>query len=194
MSVSLLVVPGSTRKAAFSKQLARAAVAAAEGLGAKPTLVDLADYAMPLYDGDLEDREGVPEGAVRLRERIVAHDALLFVSPEYNASVPAVFKNTIDWLSRPDARSKQRAFRGQVAGLLSSSPGALGGLRGLVHLRQILMNVGLLVPTEQFALSAANQAFDDQGALKDERQQAGVAKVITAVVRLTRALASTDHS
>ena len=149
----LLVVPGSTRTAAFSKQLARAACKLADAAGAQTTLIDLREFAMPLYDGDLEAGSGLPEGAVRLRQVMKQHDALLFASPEYNASIPAVLKNTIDWLSRPHAAEPGvNAFANKVAGLLSSSPGALGGLRGLVHLRQILMNVGVLVITEQFAL------------------------------------------
>ena len=101
--VSILVVPGSTRSDAFSKKLARAACKLVEQAGARATFVDLRDHAMPLYDGDLETREGLPAEAVRLRGFVKQHEALLFVSPEYNASIPAVLKNTLDWLSRPHA-------------------------------------------------------------------------------------------
>tara|TARA_R110002072_G_scaffold109160_1_gene236257 strand:+ start:21203 stop:21772 length:570 start_codon:yes stop_codon:yes gene_type:complete len=187
--MKLLVIPGSTRRAAFSKQLARAIVGSAPS-GTEITIADLSDFAMPMYDGDLEEAEGLPESAIKLREVVKQHDALLFVSPEYNASIPAVLKNTIDWLSRPYApEPKVSVWAGKVAGLLSSSPGALGGMRGLVHLRQILMNVGMQVVTEQFALGTAHEAFAADGSLKSDRQQAGVDKVVASVVRIATALA-----
>jgi len=189
MVTRLLVIPGSTRAGAFSKQLARA-VAQSVPEGAAATVVDLGELAIPLYDGDLEEASGLPDGAVRLRRAVQEHDAVLFVSPEYNASIPAVLKNAIDWVSRPYAAEEGvAAWAGKVAGLLSSSPGALGGLRGLVHLRQVLMNVGMQVVTEQFALGSAHEAFDEGGALVGERQRGGVEQVVASVLRLTRALA-----
>ncbi|HEX5054010.1 MAG TPA: NAD(P)H-dependent oxidoreductase, partial [Planctomycetota bacterium] len=157
---TILVIPGSTRTDAFSKKLARAACGLVEQAGAAPTFADLRDYAMPLYDGDLEAEHGVPEAAVRLRVAVQQHDALLVVTPEYNASMPAVLKNTIDWLSRPYAPEPGvQPFKGKVGALLASSPGALGGLRALVHLRQVLQNLGVLVISEQFALAKAAGAF-----------------------------------
>lgn len=183
------VVAGSTRTGSFAKQLARAAVAAVDAAGGAGTFVDLRDFAMPLYDGDLEAASGLPDGAVRLRRLVGAHDALLFASAEYNASIPAVLKNAIDWLSRPHAAEPGvSVFRGKVAGLLSSSPGALGGLRGLVHLRQVLMNVGLLVVTEQFALGGADRAFAADGSLHDDKHRAGVDKVVRSLLRVSAAL------
>ncbi|MBL8728437.1 MAG: NAD(P)H-dependent oxidoreductase [Planctomycetes bacterium] len=185
----LLCVPGSLRTGAFSKQLARAACQLAEANGTAATCIDLRDYAMPLYDGDLEAADGLPAAAVRLRAVVQQHDALLVVSPEYNASIPAVLKNTLDWLSRPHAPEPGvSVFQGKVAGLLSSSPGALGGLRGLVHLRQILMNLGLLVITEQFALGGAASAFGPDGALLDGRHMAGVQKVLQRLVHTAERL------
>lgn len=175
----ILCIPGSLRSEAFSRQLARAACRLAEADGAAATCIDLRDYTMPLYDGDLEAAHGLPEAAVRLRAVVQAHDALLVVSPEYNASIPAVLKNTLDWLSRPHAAEPGvSVFHDKVAGLLASSPGALGGLRALVHLRQILMNLGLLVITEQFALGGAAAAFAADGSLRDEKHAAGVRKVV----------------
>lgn len=190
MSTRILVIPGSTRSEALSKRFARS-VPALLPEGAEATVVDLRDHAMPLYDGDLEKAEGLPEAAVALRELVKQHDAVVFVSPEYNASIPGVLKNTIDWLSRPHEPDPDgQPWAGKVAGLLSSSPGALGGMRGLVHLRQILMNVGMQVVTEQFALGKAHEAFDDDGGLASERHRAAVEKVLGSVVRLSRALAS----
>ena len=185
------VIAGSTREGSFAKKLARAAAGAVDGAGGVGRFVDLRDHAMPLYDGDLEEAEGLPAGAVSLREVVGDCDAVLFVSPEYNASISAVLKNAIDWVSRPYKQEPDRkVWPGKVAGLLSSSPGALGGMRGLVHLRQIAMNVGMQVVTEQFALGGAHEAFGDDGALTGERHQAGVDKVVRAVLRMATALRS----
>ena len=190
MGIRVLVVAGSTRTDAFSKKLARAAVRSVEQAGAQATLVDLRDYPMPLYDGDLETTGGLPEHAVRLRELLKAHDALLVASPEYNSSIPAVLKNALDWLSRPHAPEPGVSpYRGKVTALLSSSPGALGGLRGLVHLRQILQNVGCTVITEQFALGNAGAAFAADGALADAAQAKGVAGVVRRLIDITTRLA-----
>jgi NAD(P)H-dependent FMN reductase len=185
----LLCIAGSLRTEAFSKRLARAACRLAEANGVGATCIDLRDYTMPLYDGDLETASGLPEAAVRLRDLAKQHDALLIVSPEYNASIPAVLKNTLDWLSRPHAPEPGvSVFQGKVAGMLSSSPGALGGLRGLVHLRQILMNLGLLVITEQFALGNAGAAFAPDGALLDGKHTASVQKVLQRLVHTAERL------
>lgn len=176
---SVLVIAGSTRTGAFSKQLARAACGLAAAAGHHPTFVDLREFPMPLYDGDHEAQHGLPEAAVRLRGMVRTHEALLVVSPEYNASIPAVLKNALDWLSRPYAAEPGvQAVAGKVAGLLSSSPGALGGLRGLVHLRQVLMNLGALVITEQFALGDAGAAFAADGSLRDAKAADGVRRVL----------------
>lgn len=175
----LLVIAGSTRTGAFSKQLARAACALAATAGLFATFVDLRDHAMPLYDGDLEEASGLPEGALRLRALLLAHDAVVVVTPEYNASLPAVLKNALDWTSRPHAAEPGvSAWKNKVAALLASSPGALGGLRALVHLRQVLMNLGALVLTEQFALGNAAKAFGADGALLDAKQAATVLGIV----------------
>jgi NAD(P)H-dependent FMN reductase len=175
----LLVIAGSTRTAAFSKKHARAACSIAAIAGHEATFVDLREYAMPLYDGDLEESEGLPEAAVRLRGMVKTHDALLVVTAEYNSSLPAVLKNTLDWLSRPyKAEPGVSPTKGKVAAMLSSSPGALGGLRALVHLRQVLMNLGCTVITEQFSLGNAAAAFAPDGALLDAKQAASVKHVI----------------
>lgn len=191
MSVRILVIAGSTRTEAYSKKLAHAAVRSVEQAGASATFVDLRDYPMPLYDGDLEAAGGLPEQAIRLRDLMQRHDALLIATPEYNSSIPAVLKNALDWLSRPHAAEPGVSpYRNKVAGLLSSSPGPMGGLRGLVHLRQILQNVGCLVITEQFALGNAGSAFAADGSLSDARQAEGVAAVVRRLIELTARLAA----
>lgn len=190
MPTRVLVIPGSLRSGSFARQLARAAADLAVAGGAVATLVDLRDLAMPLYDGDLEAAHGLPEHAVALRRLVQQHDALLVVTPEYNASIPAVLKNALDWVSRPYAAEPGvSAFRGKTAALLASSPGALGGLRALVHLRQILMNLGVLVLTEQFALGGANSAFGPGGELLDEKHRTAVGNVVLRLVAVSAKLA-----
>lgn len=186
----LLVIAGSTRTAAFSKQLARATCRLAEAAGHGATFVDLREFAMPLYDGDLEEASGLPEAAVRLRGLLKANDGVLVVTPEYNASLPAVLKNALDWTSRPYAKEPGVApWKGKVAALLASSPGALGGLRALVHLRQVLMNLGALVLTEQFALGNAASAFAADGSLGDAKQAASVKGIVERLAHVAGRLA-----
>lgn len=190
MSPAILVVAGSTRTQALSKQLARAVCGSIEQLGAAPTFVDLRDYPMPLYDGDLEAAEGLPEAAVRLRQLVQQHQAFVFVTPEYNASLPAVLKNALDWLSRPYAKEPGVSpLRQRVAALLSSSPGALGGQRALVHLRAVLMNLGMLVLTEQFALGNADRAFAADGGLVDGKQVETIRGILRRLVHVASRLA-----
>ncbi|MEZ4448678.1 MAG: NAD(P)H-dependent oxidoreductase [Nannocystaceae bacterium] len=187
---TILAFAGSARRGSLNKRLARAAASAAEAEGAAVTFIDLADFEMPIYHGDLEEAEGVPAAALRLAEVFRAHQGLLIASPENNASVSSLLKNTIDWLSRPGARAEGNPFAGKVAGLLAASPGALGGLRGLVHVRAICQTLGVLALPEQFALPAAHEAFDDEGHLKDPKRQKSLVQVVQRLCAVTRALAS----
>jgi NAD(P)H-dependent FMN reductase len=149
------------------------------------TIVDLRDLPMPLYDGDLEARDGLPPNAKKFKELLLAHQGLLIASPEYNSSISAVLKNAIDWASRPVPGEESLAcFKGKVAGLVAASPGALGGLRGLVHLRAILGNISVIVVPEQAAVGKAQDAFDADGSLKDAGQKKMVDGVGAAVARL----------
>jgi NAD(P)H-dependent FMN reductase len=182
----LLIVPGSARNGSLNKALAQAAADAARAAGAAVTLVDLRDFPLPVYDGDLEIRDGVPAPARELGKIFRAHAGVLFVSPENNASIPALLKNTLDWMSRLRGEDP---FAGRVAGLMAASPGALGGLRGLVHLRQTLQALNMLVITEQFALPRANQAFDTEGRLADPRQQESVNRVVHRLIHTAGRLA-----
>lgn len=168
----ILAFAGSARRASYNKRLIEIGAAGAREAGAVVTLVDLADYPMPLYHGDLEAEQGLPENALRLRQTFAAHDALLISAPEYNSSVTPLLKNTIDWVSRPTEREPSLKYlKGKLAGLLAASPGRLGGLRGLAHLRQILGNIGLTVIPQQLAVGGAADAFDEHGLLKDEQLQ-----------------------
>ncbi|HRQ76197.1 MAG TPA: NAD(P)H-dependent oxidoreductase [Phycisphaerales bacterium] len=188
---SILAFAGSTREGSFNKKLIRVAARLAEAAGAKVTLLDLRDLALPLYDGDLEQQSGLPDGALRLKKLMKEHDAFLIASAEYNSSVSAVLKNAIDWASRPQGDDRPlQAFAGKVAGLMAASTGALGGLRGLVHLRAILGNINVLVVPEQFALAKANEAFNEDGSLKDDAPKQAVEKIVRRVVDLAARLKS----
>lgn len=181
----VLAFAGSTRTDSCNKKLVRVVAASAEATGVDVTVVDLRDLPMPLYDGDLEAREGLPPNAKKFKELLLAHQGLLISSPEYNSSISPVLKNAIDWASRPVPGEESLAcFKGKVAGLVAASPGALGGLRGLVHLRSILGNISVIVVPEQAAVSKAHEAFDADGSLKDAGQKKMVDGVGAAVARL----------
>jgi NAD(P)H-dependent FMN reductase len=187
---TILAFAGSARADSLNKRLIRAAAQAAREAGGEVTLIDLDEYPLPVYHGDLETREGMPANARRLRELFMRHHALLIASPENNASVSSLLKNTIDWLSRADAGQNGLVpFKGKVAALVAASPGALGGLRGLVHLRQILMTLNVLVLTEQFALPRAHEAFGPDGALQDPRHHASMTGVARRLIEITARLA-----
>jgi len=167
----ILAFAGSTRTDSFNKNLVRIAAGAARASGVETTMVDLKDYPLPLFDEDLEAGQGMPENAAKLKELFVSHDGLLIASPEYNSSISGVLKNVIDWVSRgPKGEAPLLAFSGKSAAILSASPGALGGLRGLVHLRSILANLNVIVLPEQTAVGSAYDQFDADGNLKDSRQ------------------------
>jgi chromate reductase len=172
----LLALAGSARRDSLNKKLLAVGAAGARAAGAEVTVVDLADYPMPLYDGDLESRDGLPEKALELKALFESHGGLLLACPEYNGSITPLLKNTIDWVSRkatPD-EAPLAAYRGKAAALLAASPGGLGGLRGLVHVRAILGNIGVLVLPTQVAVPAAHQAFDEEGRLVDEKRRGAV--------------------
>lgn len=181
----IVAFAGSARKDSFNKKLIRLAAKAAEAAGAQVTLLDLRDFAMPLYDGDLEAAEGIPEPARRFKQALIEHDGFLISSPEYNSSISPALKNAIDWASRPvPGEPALVAYQGKAAGLMAASPGALGGLRGLVHVRSILGNIGVLVIPDQIAIAKAPDAFAADGSLKDATQQAGVEKVARSLTTL----------
>lgn len=166
----ILAFSGSLREGSYNDRLVRVAAAGAAGAGADVTTIALRDYALPVFDEDLEKAQGLPETGRRLKELFRAHDGLLIASPEYNSSVSAALKNAIDWVSRPEAdQPPLSCFAGKVAGIMAASPGALGGLRGLVHLRAILGNIQVTVLPDQVAIPAVHEALVD-GRLKDERK------------------------
>ena len=185
-SNQLLVFAGSTRAGSWNRKLARVAADLARAAGAGVTHIELADFELPLYNADLEAR-GTPEAAIRLKELFHAHPGWIICSPEYNGSYTGLLKNTIDWVSspvkgHPDWSSGTRPFEGKVVGLLSASPGALGGLRSQSHLAPLLTNLECWLAPKAFALGQAGSAFDDQGALVQETQRERVRAVVNQVL------------
>ena len=139
-------------------------------------MIALRDFPMPLYDGDLEDASGLPEAAKQLKEIFRGHHGLLIASPEYNSSISGALKNAIDWVTRQETDDEPAlsALSGKSAAIMSASPGALGGLRGLVTVRSILGNIGITVLPDQMAVGRAYEAFAEDGSLKEARQQEGI--------------------
>jgi chromate reductase len=179
----ILAFSGSLRAGSWNKKLIAEAAAAARAAGAEVTTIDLRDLALPLFDEDLE-KAGAPAGVTKLKAMMMASDGYLIASPEYNSSVTAALKNAIDWASRPaPGETSLACFQDRVAGIMAASTGALGGLRGLVHLRAILGNIGVLVLPQQVAVMKAHEAFDAEGRLKDEKVRASVTRVAESVVR-----------
>jgi NAD(P)H-dependent FMN reductase len=179
----ILVFAGSARRDSYNKKLARIAAKLTQEAGAQVTLLDFADLPMPLYDGDFETQSGVPENAIKFKDLLKSHDGFIIASPENNSSYSALLKNVIDWASRPiPGEPPLGAFVGKFALLISASPGALGGLRGLISLRTLLSNIQVTVLPDQLTVSAAHEAFDDSGALRDPKKQATLA---AACKRLT---------
>ena len=168
------------------------AAAGARDAGAQVTELDLRDLPMPLYDGDMEREQGLPPNAKVFKRLLIECHGILISSPEYNSGISGVLKNAIDWASRPEPNEPPLvAFKGRIAGLVAASPGNLGGIRGLAMLRAILSNIGVIVIPTQLAVSRANEAFEADGSLKDERQQAAVASIGAEVVDFARRLART---
>ena len=191
--IRLLIIAGSERAGAYSRQLARVAAAAARRDGCEVTEFDLRALALPIYDGDLEHASGVPSSALELRDALAANDALLLVTPEYNGFPTPLVINAFDWLSRIPATAPGggglAATSNRPVALLSSSPGPLGGLRAMNLVRQYLAgNFAMIVAPQQFALGRAGDAFDEAGALKDAKSQQMVENVLNAIGDLATAL------
>jgi NAD(P)H-dependent FMN reductase len=190
-STRILAVAGSSRSGALSVKLRDAASAALQRAGATVEVLDLRALDLPLYDGDLEAQSGVPEGARRLRDALIQAHGVLFVTPEYNGFPTPLALNGWDRVSRLGGEGDKPAALAVTAGkplaLLSSSTGALGGVRALGLVRQLLGGTfQMLVLPQQLALARAHEAFDDSGALKDARQQQTLEQMANGLVRLAR--------
>ncbi|MBF0570312.1 MAG: NAD(P)H-dependent oxidoreductase [Candidatus Omnitrophica bacterium] len=174
-SSKILAFAGSTRAGSFNKKLVKIAMSGAQTVGAKVTFLDLRDFPMPLYDGDLEIQQGLSENVRKFKAILMEHDGFLISAPEYNSGISGVLKNAIDWASRPlPGEGSLACFTGKLAAIMSASPGSLGGLRGLVQVRSILSNIQVLVLPDQIAIPKADEAFNADGTLKDLKQQSAI--------------------
>lgn len=171
----ILAFAGSLREGSYNKKLVKIAIQGAEAAGARVTYLDLKDYPLPVFDEDLEAREGMHPNGRKLKDLMMAHDGWLLSCPEYNSSITAALKNTIDWASRrEEGETPLQCFAGKVVCLMSASPGALGGLRGLVVVRMLLNNINMIVLPDQIAISNAATAFNADGTLADPKKQEGI--------------------
>jgi len=179
----ILAFAGSARKDSWNKKILNTAVEGAREKGASVTVMDIRDYPLPLFDQDLEAASGLPDNAKKLKKLFIEHDGLLLACPEYNSSITPLLKNTLDWVSRAESKDETplMAYKNKAAALIAASPGALGGLRGLVTVRSILGNIGVIVLPEQQAVPKAHEAFDLSGVFKDEKQGASVKKIGAAL-------------
>ncbi|MEE9396338.1 MAG: NAD(P)H-dependent oxidoreductase [Methylococcales bacterium] len=186
----ILFLAGSARKESINKKLAMLAANLAEEAGADVTYIDLKNFEMPLYNGDLEIEKGVPDSARKLKQLFVEHDGFFIASPEYNGSFSPLLKNTLDWMSRPQEENETPlvAYKGKVAALGAISPGGLGGLRGLVPLRMLLANIGVTIVPSQVAISGGFQALDSKGKLIDKRQASMLQTTIDELLRTADSL------
>ena len=187
----IVAFSGSLREGSFNQKLVTIAARGAEKAGGDVELFSLSEYPMPLFNEDDEKASGMPGPARAFKEKMIGADGVLIASPEYNGSLSGVLKNAIDWASRPEEGEKPLvAFRGKVVGLMSASPGGLGGIRGLLHLRPLLGNIMMHVLPDQHCVAGAGDAFDGSGNLKDAGATEKVEGIGAAVVDAARRLRS----
>jgi NAD(P)H-dependent FMN reductase len=181
----ILAFAASARRESLNRRFLAVAVQALRQAGCEVTVADLNELSLPLYDGDLEDAQGLPANAVKLIGLIASHHGLLVASPEYNSMVTPLLKNTIDWCSRAD----DNPFEGKVAAVISASPGALGGVRSLQMAQQLLLKLGCHVVPGQCYLPNAAKGFDGQGRLVEPRAQKSVEALAARLARTCSLLA-----
>jgi NAD(P)H-dependent FMN reductase len=192
--VRILAFAGSTRQASFNKQLLSIAVEGAREAGAEVTLIDLREYRLPLYDGDLETEQGLPENAVKLRDLFLENDGLLMSCPEYNSSISGVWKNTIDWVSRPQpGRPGLECFLDKFAVVMTASTGQWGGVRAIQEYRRILSNIRVKVLPEQISIRRAKDEFAADGSMNDEKRQQAVRALGTALYHAIAVFRRGEH-
>lgn len=179
--IRILAFAGSARRESFNRKFLAIAVDAARAAGCEVTLIDLNEYEMPLYHGDLEDKAGLPPNAARLITLITSHQGLLIASPEYNSMITPLLKNTIDWCTRVD----DNPFEGKVAAVISASPGALGAVRSLAMAQALLVKLGCIVVPGQCFVPHASKAFDEAGKLVEERNTKSVQALMAKLFQLT---------
>lgn len=187
----ILAFSGSARKESWNQKLVRIAAKHARSQGAEVTELNLGDLELPLFNEDLEAEQGTPAGATRFKKLMFEHHGLLIACPEYNSSITPLLKNAIDWATRMAAGEKPlQAFRGKVCGLMAASTGGLGGLRGLVHVRAILSNIGVLVVPDQAAVGGIDKTLSaDQSDLQEGLSRTLLHNCVNDVVRISKLFA-----
>jgi chromate reductase, NAD(P)H dehydrogenase (quinone) len=187
--IRVAMISGSLRAESYNTKLVRYVGSQLQLThGVEIDEISLTSLDLPMFNEDTE-AEHFPESALDLKNRLIAADAILIASPEYNGSLSGALKNAIDWASRPRPDEAQLAcYKGKVCGLLAASPGAIGGLRGLRHVRQILTQLQMIVVPSEYALGVSHEAFDNDGQLKDERAATMAKGVGLAVIEMVQAL------
>jgi NAD(P)H-dependent FMN reductase len=187
-ALKILLVPGSIRSGSHNVRLAAAVAYELVQAGVEATRISLADYPLPIYDGDLQAKSGVPKHAVNLKRLIGAHHGVVVVTPEYNAAVPPLLKNAIDWVTRVQEPQENRGevFRERPFALAAASPSRLGGARALAALRLILTACHATVIPNQLALSLADDAFDDMDRLKHPSDGEALAAMVRQLIDISQ--------
>ena len=187
-ALKILVIPGSLRTGSLNAKLAATAEHELALAGAEVTRLSLGDFPLPIYDGDLQTRSGVPKHAINLKRMIAAHHGVLMVTPEYNSSVPALLKNAIDWVSRVQDPHETRGevFRQRVFAIAAASESRLGGTRALAALRMILTACHAIVIPNQLALGFADQAYDDMDRLKHPADIEALAALVRQLIDVSQ--------
>ncbi len=180
----ILVFPGSNRSGSINAQLAAVIAKQLALVQAEVIRISLQDYPLPLFSEDLESERGIPANAMKLARLFASHQGIAIVTPEYNSSLPPLLKNTLDWISRVnrDGEKPLAPYRGNIFAIAAASGGALGGIRVLPHLRDVLVSIGAQVITEQLALGNAHKAYDDHENLKEGRPQDLLEALCTSLV------------
>jgi NAD(P)H-dependent FMN reductase len=189
-ALKILVIPGSLRTGSLNARLAATAAYEFTQAGADVTRISLADFPLPIYDGDLQSKSGVPKNAVNLKRMMSAHHGVLIVTPENNSSVPALLKNTIDWVSRVQDGQENRGqvFRERPFAIAAASEGRLGGTRALAALRLILSACHATVIPNQLALSFASEAYDDMDRLKQPADIEALAALVRQLTEFSQSM------
>jgi chromate reductase len=168
----ILAFAGSGRKNSYNFSIAKCAAKGADIDGLDVTIIDMSEFDMPIFNEDLEAEIGLPANAKKFKQLLIDCDGFIIASPEYNSGYSALLKNAIDWASRMEEGEKPlQAFRGKYAAIIASSPGGLGGIRGLVSLRMLLGNLGITVLPNQLAVSGINQLVDENHQVSDKKTQ-----------------------
>ena len=184
----ILIIPGSLRSGSHNAKLAMAAADEFTRADAEVTRISLADFPLPIYDGDLQAKSGVPKNAINLKRMMGSHHGVVIVTPEYNSSVPPLVKNTIDWITRVQDphESRGQVFREKPFALAAASEGRLGGTRALAALRLILSACHATVVPNQLALSFADQAYDDMDRLKNQADIEALKALVRQLIEVSQ--------